>query len=1120
MKNISRNGIQAAVVYRSSYLGHKCLPSFSTDGQSPFTIEIRFVYTKASEGILYAQDDGIIIGFKDDIPYAEHPVLGNLYGTWKRKMKNNGLMMVSVTFDGSQLKLQLNGIEVVSRTAASSGAACLGDYAIGKDFNGFIEGIRIVKSAMTDAELVCDYGNGFQQRADIAFQTDFTTKQYKDIGPDKVPLWRTGTEAHCSNVVAATRLDQDGAYVRQDKLSFTDELSVCGRFYPDFRSLTKQTIYAIGNNTAMLSLYMEADAENRYFLCVKIGDKILRSNAEIEGLMWHDVAVSVDFKNRKAELYLDGACTAYDSIETGGMKDTTAIIGAEFFTDKPQYTNGFAGYLDYFAEFSKAIAPSEAAELIEHEPYFYNEGITSLLLFGWGEPRDAMQGKNIAEFGAGYFTFAADTMPIDAPTGVGWKVTQDADEEYWNTLTDNQKWALTLYIQLVTQTLNGTSGINLLANSGTKDFSIVHRRYNDHGAREVLAWANGEAGTDDMMPLLNDDTPGQERIQEVFKRTSTESWYSVSQRTSAASGSGAVIAPVCAGAYMTTGKNIESMAAAAVIVGLIVLAAKIISELEKERPVNPRAELVLESVSWNKNGRAEQGTVYFHCEKGKPSGPASMEWAAGTKSTSIMAVFVPSLLQDLVMQVKVKNKGNKTFQGTVSIRKDSNSSDSSAFTLAAGEEKLIEIVHKDLADFQKKEVRKERGTYGLYCMEGKNSEFMSRIEYTYFTLLGKPIEPWLTDEGKAYDPDNKGYIHTDILQFITEKSSDAAVNHTVQSDVEGFTPEQNNLVCNIVYQIYGCIYFGYADMGATHYTSNLRCFKYTKYLNDCYSVLTHGGSLSVNCMDCANMVSAFSAMYGVLVPMVILTGSGGFRCNQIQIIAANNVLQWNVPFPAAPNPGVFSYHMFNSSNVPQQDINQVPVYDACLALDFGSYPGLDFPANQNKNGLIPSGMMACGGNDIRVDVPVTAPYNLYTYRERLVRDGQIADYFCHAIIAGPFDPALNAERNEAFENILSSNEHITALTFAGAEYGEYEWRCEYQGSKLEICHYAGAADDIDHKMQEVVHSFTTVDREKVKDSGVEGYRIGRSAYVIKKDAHLYRVLGEKAWEAVLDIFGD
>lgn len=115
MKNVSRNGFQAVVIRPGSCLGHKALPSFSLESGKPFTVEVRFAYTKGGDGILYAQDGGITIGLQEELPYVKHPALGSLYSTNARKTHSNGLMMISVTFDGSKLSMQLNGIEVISQ---------------------------------------------------------------------------------------------------------------------------------------------------------------------------------------------------------------------------------------------------------------------------------------------------------------------------------------------------------------------------------------------------------------------------------------------------------------------------------------------------------------------------------------------------------------------------------------------------------------------------------------------------------------------------------------------------------------------------------------------------------------------------------------------------------------------------------------------------------------------------------------------------------------------------------------------------------------------------------------------------------------------------------------------
>lgn len=1106
MKNISRNGMQAVVVTKDSYLGHSKLPGFSLESGA-FTVEVRFACANSYGGVLYAQEDGLAIGFSDNIPYAAHPAIGRLYGTQNRKLSNNGLMMVSATFDGSKFALQLNGIEVVSKNASVSGPPVSGDFSIGKDFNGYIEGVRIVKSAMTDIELVRDYGSGFQDRADIAFQTDFTTKQYKDVGPDRVPLWRTGTVAHCANVVAAARLDQNGAYTRSDKVTFTNGFSVCGRFYPDFRSLTSQTFYALGNDRSIVRIGAEM-ADDGYFPCAHIGDTILKSDSEITGLSWHDIAVSVDMKNSRAALYLDGEKVASDKISIDKMENTVSVIGAEFFVSSPSYKNGFAGYLDYFAEFNKAVTEDEVTGFIEHEPYFYNDGIVSLLLFGWGEARDAMRGKHIAGYGSGRFTMAADTMPLDAPIGANWAIPSESDEAYWSTLTKNQRWALTLYTKLVAQVLDGTLGFAMEGENPSEiseedEFEIVHRKYLDPMSQKVLRWALGDkAGAemedDDLTALLSEDTPLPERTQELYERTFPESWASSRQVTAMSGAGGAAAALTAVGGESTTGLGIKGIIVAGgsfIVKKIGDSISKLIDNSRKRRPPNPRARLVALSCSWNNSGKAESGTVYFHNDADSMTGPDSMEWLANDDGISMTAVFVPSLLQILTMKIRVRNNGGSAFHGTLSLIKGNAVSYSDEFALASGAETEVSIVHGDLASFQRSVIGTFSGTYELSCFEQDYAEFMVNIRYTYHTIAHKPVAPWQTGENGEYDRDNSGYIHTGLIEKVAASignSAEAAMDAKVIDGIINWMNHSHRLTYDV-------------ENGAPFYsTVSKRGFKRVKFLRD----MSDGGTHKLNCTDCANIVSGISAAYGVDIPMTILSGADGYKCNEIQVITSGTPA-WAVPFAQRARTG-FGFHMMNRSSTGTQWNVDIMIYDACLKLDMGLYPGKPEAAGEVKIARQPQNLLAAATNEGSVNVPVNLPYAGAVYRERLVANGEIASFLAGGPIRlNEFDDTVTFISET--ENGTPAGWNVSKVRKIGEEYGEIEWQCEYQGKALEICRYP-----LNTQIKAVVESFTTRDWSEFTDekTGLSGYRVGGSCMVVQKDNYIYRLTGETA-DAVL-----
>ncbi len=137
------------------------------------------------------------------------------------------------------------------------------------------------------------------------------------------------------------------------------------------------------------------------------------------------------------------------------------------------------------------------------------------------------------------------------------------------------------------------------------------------------------------------------------------------------------------------------------------------------------------------------------------------------------------------------------------------------------------------------------------------------------------------------------------------------------------------------------------------------------------------------------------------------------------------------------------------------------------------------------------------------------------YRERLVRNNNLADFNLHPLRLEVIDLRGYPEP-DPFEAVLSANRNITNLNYIGVEYGEYEWHCQYKESGLNVCHYTweGTA------LREILYRFNCTDQERFPLPNMEAYRIGNAGCVIQKNQALYCLIGEKAQEAAIELFGN
>jgi len=98
--------------------------------------------------------------------------------------------------------------------------------------------------------------------------------------------------------------------------------------------------------------------------------------------------------------------------------------------------------------------------------------------------------------------------------------------------------------------------------------------------------------------------------------------------------------------------------------------------------------------------------------------------------------------------------------------------------------------------------------------------------------------------------------------------------------------------------------------------------------------------------------------------------------------------------------GGFSYHQVAVIGSAVRS-KQSSVFDACLKLDEGSYPGKSESNTYTKKPMLPINYTFSETEDLYVNVPVTTPYNRPYYRERLVEDRSLCSWLsCPIPVAG------------------------------------------------------------------------------------------------------------------------
>ena len=1099
MKNVNKNANHMLITTHDSYLVHSCFSEFSLDGNVPFTIEVEFAFQNCDHGSFYSQDNGFDLGFKNSLPYFSHPVLGNLNTPKTLTLETSCCYSLAVVYDKSTLKMYINGCETASVNTSGIGEKNTGDFYIGKEFNGFIGGVRVLPRAMTAEELIKENGQGFQNDDNCELWTDFSGIGYKDIGKNKISLWRTGIDANCANVVNCTALYRNGLYMRTNSLDYDTAFSLTGKIYPDISPTGNFNIYTLYEGSSgeeYLRLYLE-DRDGACYLTANVGGNVLTSKTKVQGMLWTDYAITVDIKNGNVHLYQDGEeCTkdaAYSGIKP--FKNAKAVIGGKSFTGRPDYSDAFNGLLDYCAEFNRELKSGEVKKYMEDQPYLYENGLCSLMYFGWGDAEDVFENTPLSKYGGGYFTMVADTNKVTDPIGLNWYIPEDG-KAYWDSLSEYDRWDFQTKILIIQKVVEGLTGIPM--NSGNESFKRPLSKPMEKILREL---------------------PTAEFTED--KSYNKELEYKI-----IIAATGAILLSFCilvilglmGNRLAARGTCLRWFAlnwdkAAAAITAVITLVAGIIvtaiEASQADRPPNDNAKLRVKSFLWDHNGDPKTGSIHFHTESGKQYyKPDKMAFEPDSKALNICGVFVPTKLEELVMDIEVENTDTNEFSGEIVLldHRGKKMGKSSTVVIKADGKPSTVSVHIPASSVKMLRFGRVKNWFEIKYSENGNDTYVIRCEYTVYTMLGEPITPWNNTKGE-YDINNHGYVHTSLLDVCLD---------TFKIKLDEKQQDNDELIKSIINGMNSCGKLTYESEGGESkftviYDSPLMLlFKFIKF----FHLIQKSGSSDLNCMDCAVIVSSLCAMHGKKYPMLILdNGPFGFVCNEVQLISSKTP-EWVKPFGT----GMFSFHMVNRDDTDSLSCDTL-IYDACLKLDGGKHPGWS-SKEYTKTPCQPLGMKACETYDA-VHVDPNDEYKKEIYRERLVANGESAGF----VFSNYYVSDVSALENNIdniklmkaswIEQVFGSNKHISQLTLVDDMYGELDWSFIYDGEFMEICCCAiENFDDPRQAVENIIKWYTNPNKTDVSESypGSCCYKITERAYILWKDGKVYKIHGVYAKE--------
>jgi len=200
---------------------------------------------------------------------------------------------------------------------------------------------------------------------------------------------------------------------------------------------------------------------------------------------------------------------------------------------------------------------------------------------------------------------------------------------------------------------------------------------------------------------------------------------------------------------------------------------------------------------------------------------------------------------------------------------------------------------------------------------------MVSTSHVVYVLLDKPNTPWI----QVPDRTNQQLPWTDVLDHVCVWAAGSKSTDDILAKVTLEVNSKHDLIYDV--KSGRSFYVEYPKIqGDLQY---FLCGQFIEYLKD----KTKGNGNTVNCTDCATIVTSFANILGCDIMESIMSGSPrgdmGFKCNEIRAIGTKT---WAVPFKKSGGGG-FSYHEITwSRNGCMTDT----LYDACLEYDTGSNP--------------------------------------------------------------------------------------------------------------------------------------------------------------------------------------
>ena len=994
--NINRNSMNALKTANSSYMRHNAIENLFFNGENNFTVEVFFyLKNKESRSILYGQPEKFELGIDNGRIFLNAPGFCSFMVTENTvTLAPENFYYIAVTYNGSKISLFLQGYKIFEADKTGTSTRSQEPCCIGIGALGYICTIRVFSEVLADSLILSNNINELADRDSCAAWLVFSDIQPIDKSKNKLAISLVGEGARVVNLVACSSFSGMGCASLKNKVDKNrDAFTVLGKVYPLFTSGSEMVIYTSQSTIDGYTVLLRKGEGNNFRLIFSSANGELKSSTDVEANRWFDFAVVISAGN--ITMFINGAKTGEAGIASINLKgDACALVGAGYDDGHIGFSKGFSGYIDYIAEFEKSLDLTRVENYVDNPPFIFDQDLISSICLNCTTPSELVYDDPVWGYGDFRYVLAESTNQVNAPKGIQYFYPTQKDP-LWDTLSPEEQWKINYYCTYMDSIVDKVMGLSRqddinpvgmnvdLASTGTT--GLVRRRVIN---RVPLRRPDGEGVEMEMQPLLRNRGNIQNRR---IPRIRGNGFNGAVGGGAVSMSAGATGSAFCSGPFM----------AAVASAGVLVVVASIIIVVYNDRPEPAKSDIRIKSLRFNSNGDSTNGSL--NCRKNSTiTVPVTAVKNPTTGKIEIIGVFVPGDLTKIALTIELYCENGDGLTGKLKATETPGvigDTVSGEFTINSGETKSIsiDVDPKKLQAAAQGAVKRFETTWEWTLVTVQGETFLMNSSQIIFTTISRPRSPWICNM-QPYNAGEIGYIWTDLLDVCCNAYRSFSKPGSLPADLEHirtYTLELNNNSA-----------FKYdKTKGASYYVTDFNTIKLQKYLND----RTGTAAKILNCTDCANIVAMEAVASGIDCTMGIMTFHGGFKCNQIQAIGYTN---WEVPF--APGGG-FLYHQVAVSGSADRT-RRSSIFDACLKLDAGSYPGGAESSTYKKTPLLPVNYTFSETDDLPVNVPVTVAYDKSYYKERLVKDKSLCGLLSNPIpvakiTAAITKKALNMEDN-------------------------------------------------------------------------------------------------------------